>query len=88
MDAALSNIRTLKEIENEMRQLQKKQKDINFQLKKFIKKDKTRYIANYHSEIINNEKSSEDEQDMLNKKRHRDPSIEEIKLVIFFNPRK
>ena len=40
MDSALSNIRTIKEIENEMRQLQKKRKDINFQLKKYLKKDK------------------------------------------------
>jgi hypothetical protein len=40
MDSALSNTRTIKEIENEMRFLQKKRKDINFQLKKYIKKEK------------------------------------------------
>jgi hypothetical protein len=42
MDTALSNIRSLKEMETEMRFLQKKRKEINFQLKKFNKKDKKR----------------------------------------------
>jgi hypothetical protein len=53
IDSALSNNKTIKELEKELKNLHKKRNDINFHLKKFEKKEKKQKYYILHQYHIN-----------------------------------